>query len=62
MPIDTPDDADRVIPIVRVVKLAIDAAGVPVEMEKATKVLVREYDAEGEMLRETVMVHRMGGR
>ncbi|MNL26389.1 hypothetical protein D3C87_1479130 [compost metagenome] len=60
-PIDNPDDADRSVPIVRVVKLAVDAAGEPVEMERASQVLVREYDAEGEMLRETVMVRRMGG-
>lgn len=61
-PVDHPDDADRSIPIVRVVKLAVNAAGEPVEMEDAYQVLVREYDAQGEMLRETVMVRRMGGR
>ncbi|MNX61860.1 hypothetical protein D3C86_927970 [compost metagenome] len=59
--VDHPDDADRSVPIVRVVKLAVNAAGEPVEMERASQVLVREYDAEGQMRRETVMVRRMGG-
>lgn len=59
--VDHPDDADRIVPIVRVVKLAVDAAGEPAPMERAAQVLVREYDAEGLMRRETVMVRRVGG-
>ena len=50
------EEADEVVPIARVVKLAIDAEGRPAAKEDAVRVIIQEFDAEGHMRRETIMV------
>jgi len=50
------DDADEVVPIVRVVRLTIDEAGQPVEPEHASRALIREFDEQGVLRRETLQV------
>ncbi|MCA9797344.1 MAG: hypothetical protein KC910_36285 [Candidatus Eremiobacteraeota bacterium] len=50
------DESDEVVPIAKVVKLALDAAGNPAPINEAVKVLIREYDEAGVMRRETLMV------
>ncbi|MNF15689.1 hypothetical protein D3C80_2184100 [compost metagenome] len=51
-----PEDADEIVPIVRVVRLLVDAEGDPAEPERATRALIREFDAAGVLRRETVQV------
>lgn len=50
------DEADEVVPIVRVVRLMIDEAGQPVEPEQASRALIREFDEHGVLRRETLQV------
>lgn len=47
------DEADEVVPIVRVVRLTVDEAGQPVEPERASRALIREFDEHGVLRRET---------
>ena len=54
--VESREEADEIVPIARVVKLAIDAAGRPVPQEAAVRVIIQEFDAEGRLLRETIMV------
>ncbi|MGE0495355.1 MAG: hypothetical protein AB7S38_39480 [Vulcanimicrobiota bacterium] len=49
-------ESDEVVPIARVVKLALDAAGNPAPINEAVKVLIQEYDEAGVMRRETLML------
>lgn len=51
-----PEEADEVVPIVRVVRFTVDDAGQPVEAERATRAYIREFDEQGVMRRETVQV------
>lgn len=50
------DEADEVVPIVRVVRLTVDEAGQPAGPEHASRALIREFDAQGVLRRETVQV------
>ncbi len=51
-----PEDADEIVPIVRVVRLLVDAEGEPADPERATQAMIREFDAAGVLRRETVQV------
>lgn len=52
----SPDEADEIVPIVRVVRLLLDDAGAPADPAHATAARVQEYDAEGRLRRETLQV------
>lgn len=52
----SPEAADEIVPIVRVVRLLLDDAGAPADPAQATSARVREYDAEGRLRRETMQV------
>lgn len=52
------EEADEVIPIARVVRWLVDASGEPAEGDRATQAIVREYDAQGVLRRETLQVRR----
>lgn len=54
--VDEPQQGDEVVPIARVVKLAVDDTDTPVPDHQATRVYMREYDEQGVLRRETVMV------
>ncbi|MNT70262.1 hypothetical protein D3C72_2086260 [compost metagenome] len=54
--VSSSQDADTIVPIVRVVRLLVDDAGSPADDDQATRALIREFDAEGVMLRETVQL------
>lgn len=46
----------EVVAIARVVKLAVDESGQPVEDRKANRILITEYAEDGRLLRSTTMV------
>lgn len=51
-------EADQVIAIARVVRWLVDEAGEPAEGDRATRAIVREYDAQGVLRRETLQVRQ----
>lgn len=56
--VSRPEDADTIVPIVRVVRLLVDDAGSPADDDQATRALIREFDEEGVMRRETVQLRQ----
>ena len=54
--VSSPQEADEIIPIARVVRLLVDDAGALAAPERATRALVQEFDAAGIMRRETVQL------
>jgi hypothetical protein len=56
--VDRREDADEVVPIARVVRIALDEAGNYTDADDAPRVIVREYDRAENLLRETLMVPR----
>jgi hypothetical protein len=54
MPVASPQEADEIVPIARVVRLLVDASGAPAAPERAIRALIQEFDAQGVMRRETV--------
>lgn len=59
--VPTREEADQVIPIVRVVATPLDQEDRPVPRSEADHMVVREYDALGECRRTTVMHRRVKG-
>ncbi len=49
----TREEADEIVPIARVVRLLVDAAGRPAAADEATGTLIQEYDTAGVLRRET---------
>ena len=54
--VTTPEEADEIVPIARVVRLLVDAAGRPADPARATSARVQEFDADGRLRRETLQV------
>lgn len=54
--VTSPDEADEIVPIARVVRVTVDDAGQPVEPERATRAYVREYDEQGVLRRQTLQL------
>ena len=54
MRVDSPQEADEIVPIARVVRLLVDDAGKPAEPGRATQALLQEFDAAGILRRETL--------
>lgn len=50
------DEADEVVPIVRVVRLTLDDAGQLIDPERASRAVIREFDEQGVLRRETLQV------
>lgn len=54
--VSSPEGADEVVPIARVVRLLVDEAGRPADEAKATRAYIREFDEHGVMRRETIQL------
>lgn len=54
--VSSPEEADEVVPIARVVRLTVDEAGHAVDEMRATRAFIQEFDEAGVMRRETVQV------
>ena len=54
--VSSPDEADEVIPLARVVRLLVDDEGTPVDASLATRAVIQEFDAQGILRRETFQV------
>lgn len=50
------EQADEVIPIARVIRRLVDNDGNEVPREQATRAIIRDFDAQGRVLRTTMMV------
>ncbi|GEM_PF-4249930 len=54
--VPTPEEADEIVPIARVVRLLVDETGAPMDEDRASRAIIREFDAAGMLLRETLQV------
>ena len=57
--VDSPRDADEIVPIARVVRLLVDDTGAPAEPGRATQAMIQEFDAAGVLRRETLQQHSL---
>ena len=55
--VDRQEEADEIVPIVKVVMLPQDENGELVSKEKAQRIIIREYGEGERIVRETLMLH-----
>lgn len=54
--VSSPEGADEIVPLARVVRLMVDDAGRLVDAAQATRAYIQEFDEHGVMRRETLQV------
>ncbi len=53
--LNAPEEGAQAVPVVRTVRFSRNAQGKAVAVAEATRIHIQEFDAEGRMLRETLL-------